>query len=173
MPFNPLGPEVAGQLAAMNGSDRRLFERGQVVAVNGNDADLRVGYDARGDALLLRQVPVCSGYAPAVGDWVAISYEGGHSGAPWVIGPSMAADAAADAAGVGVFSVSASAPADPQTSTVYFDTAQGTWRGWDGGVWREFGSSLHNSLGGLQGGAAGAYYHFSQAEHDENNGICQ
>jgi len=166
MAFDPTGPDVAGQLAAMNTSGRRLFERGQVVAANGNDADIRVGYDARGEALLLRQVPICSGYAPRVGDWVAISYEAGHSGAPWVTGPSMAADATSDSAGVGVFSVSAAAPPDPQTSTVYFDTAAGTWRGWDGSAWVDFGSSLHNHLGGIQGGAASEYYHFGQAEHD-------
>ena len=34
MPVNPLGPEVAGQLAAMNDASRRLFARGQVVAGN-------------------------------------------------------------------------------------------------------------------------------------------
>ncbi len=166
MPFDPTGPDVVGQLAAMNASGRRLFERGQVVAVNGNDADIRVGYDARGEALLLRQVPICSGYAPRVGDWVAISYEAGHSGAPWVTGPSMAADATADSAGVGVFSVSAAAPSDPQTSTVYFDQTLGKWRGWDGNAWMDFGSDLHNRLGGLQGGVASEYYHFGQAEHD-------
>ena len=166
MPFDPTGPDVAGQLAAMNASGRRLFERGQVVAVNGNDADIRVGYDARGEAMLLRQVPICSGYAPRVGDWVAISYEAGHSGAPWVTGPSMAADATSDSAGVGVFSVSAAAPSDPQTSTVYFDTAAGTWRGWDGSAWRDFASDLHNHLGGIQGGATSEYFHLNQVEHD-------
>lgn len=166
MPFDSLGPDVVGQLAAMGQAGRRVFARGQVVAVSGNDADIRVGYDARGEALLLRQVPICSGYAPRVGDWVAISYEAGHSGAPWVTGPSMAADATADSAGVGVFSVSASAPAEPATSTVYFDTAAGTWRGWNGSAWVDFGSELHNHLGGLQGGAASEYYHLGQAEHD-------
>jgi hypothetical protein len=170
MPFDATGPDVAGQLAAMNAPGQRLFERGQVVAVDGNDADLRVGYDAQGE-LLLREVPVGSGYAPRVGDWVAISYEGGHSGAPWVIGPSMAADAATDSAGVGVFSVTASAPPDPQPSMVYFDTALSTWRGWDGTVWRDFGSDLHNHLGGIQGGVASEHFHFSQGEHGALQGF--
>ena len=166
MPFDPTGPELAGQLAAIAVGNRRLFERGQVVAVSGNEADLRVGYDARGEALLLQQVPIASGYVPRVGDWVAIAYEAGHAGAPWVTGPTMAADAAADSAGVGVFSVAASAPLEAPTSTVYFDTTAGTWRGWNGSAWVDFGSDLHNHLGGLQGGIASEYYHFDQAEHE-------
>ncbi len=163
-----LRPDLFGQLAATDphhGRARRLFERGQVLAVNGNQADLRVGYDTRGNPLDLKEVPIISGYVPQAGDWVAIQYEAGHSGAPWVTGPSMAVDSSADPAGIGVFSVSAAEPSDPQRSTVYFDESLATWRGWDGADWVELPSRLHNALADLQGGVAGEYYHFSSAEH--------
>ena len=107
-----LRPDVYERLAATNpfaGRARRLFGRGEVIAVNGNEADLRVGHDARGNPLELKRVPIVSGYAPQVGDWVAIGYEAGHSGAPWVTGPSMASGESADSAGIGVVSVRPSA----------------------------------------------------------------
>jgi len=164
----PLRPDFFGQLAATDpfqGRARRLFERGQVLAVNGNQADLLVGYDAHGNLLELRQVPIVSGYVPRVGDWAAIQYEAGHSAAPWVTGPSMAADMSQDSAGIGVFPISSTAPADPQMSTTYFDESLGTWRGWDGSQWLDVFGKLHNALPDLQGGAQGEYYHFSQEAH--------
>lgn len=163
-----LRPDFFGQLAATDpfqGRARRLFERGQVLAVNGNQADLLVGYDQHGNPLELKQVPIVSGYVPRVGDWAAIQYEAGHSGAPWVTGPSMTADVAQDSAGIGVFPVSSTAPTDPQRSTMYFDESLGTWRGWDGGEWVDAFGKLHNALPDLQGGAQGEYYHFSQEAH--------
>ena len=163
-----LRPDFFGQLAATDpfqGRARRLFERGQVLAVNGNQADLLVGYDQHGNPLELKQVPIVSGYVPRVGDWAAIQYEAGHSGAPCLTGPSMTADVAEDSAGIGVFPVSSSAPTDPQRSTMYFDESLGTWRGWDGGEWVDAFGKLHNALPDLQGGAQGEYYHFSQEAH--------
>lgn len=158
-----------GQLAATDPYQRRarrLFERGQVTAVNGNQAELRVGTDANGNALELKEVPIISGYLPRVGDWVAIQYEAGHSGAPWVTGPSMSEEAASDPAGIGVFAVAASEPSDPQKSTIYFDEPRSAWRGWDGAAWVDLAGKLHNSLPDLQGGSASQYYHFNAAEHD-------
>ena len=102
------GPDVFGQLAASDPYQRRarrLFERGQVAAVNGNEADVRVGADASGSSLELKGVPIVSGYVPQVGDWVAIQYEAGHSAAPWVVGPCMADDASSDSVGIVVFAV--------------------------------------------------------------------
>ncbi|UCC67317.1 MAG: hypothetical protein JSV79_09290 [Armatimonadota bacterium] len=167
--FTPaLRPDLFGQLAATDpfqGRARRLFERGQVLAVNGNQADLRVGYDAHNNPLELREVPIISGYVPRVGDWVSIQYEAGHSGSPWVTGPSMAADESQDSAGIGVFSVSSQEPSDPQKSTIYFDDSAGTWRGWNGTAWVDIPTELHNTLTDLQGGSPGGYYHFSAAEH--------
>jgi len=167
-----LRPDFFGQLAAtdpVQGRARRLFERGQVIEVHGNEADLLLGYDARNNPLVLKQVPIASGYAPGLGDWVAIEYEAGHSGAPWVTGPSMAADASADPAGIGVFAVCAGEPADPQPSTIYFDQPQEMWRGFNGTEWVDFADSqhgfTHNSLPGLQGGASGQYYHLTAAEY--------
>lgn len=163
-----LRPDFFGQLAATDphqGRARRLFERGQVVGVNGNQADLLVGYDARNNPLELKQVPIISGYVPRMGDWVSIQYEAGHSGAPWVTGPSMAADEARDSAGIGVFSVSDAEPADPQRSMVYFDESHGTWRGWDGADWVDFAAKLHNGLPDLQGGGGGDYFHLAAGEH--------
>lgn len=165
-----LRPDLFGQLAATDpfqGRARRLYERGQVLAVNGNQGDVRVGYDARNNPLDLKEVPIVSGYIPRVGDWVAIHYEAGHSGAPWVAGPSMAADESEDTPGIGVFSVSSEEPADPQKSTVYFHEPASTWRGWDGAAWVDLGGGgggLHNSLPDLQGGAAGEYYHLTAAQ---------
>jgi hypothetical protein len=161
-------PDFFGQLAATDpyqGRARRLFERGQVVAVNGNQADVLVGYDARNNALELKQVPIVSGYVPRIGDWVAMQYEAGHSSAPWITGPSMATDDASDSAGIGVFPVSETEPEDPQRSAVYFDGSQQTWRGWDGAAWVDFAAKLHNSLPDLQGGGPGEYYHLTAAEH--------
>jgi hypothetical protein len=161
-------PDFFGQLAATNphqGRARRLFERGRVLNVNGNQADVLVGHDAQGNELTLKEVPIVSGYVPRVGDWVAIQYEAGHSGAPWVTGLSMAADESADSAGIGVFSVLAEEPTDPQRSTVYFDDTARTWRGWDGDTWVELPAKLHNALADLQGGQSGEYYHFEQAAH--------
>lgn len=166
-------PDLFGQLAATDPyqrRSRRLFERGQVVEVSGNEADLQVGTDARGNALVLKQVPMVSGYVPGVGDWVAIHYEAGHSGAPCVTGPSMAGEASTDPAGIGVFSVSPSAPPDPATSTVYFDESQGLWRGWDGAQWVDITGKLHNTLPDLQGGAPNAYYHVTAAQWDGLHG---
>jgi len=163
-----LRPDLFGQLAATDphhGRARRLFERGQVVVVNGNQADLLVGYDALNSPLELKQVPVVSGYVPRLGDWVSIQYEAGHSGAPWVTGPSMAADDLQDSAGIGVFSVSDTEPANPQRSLIYFDELHETWRGWDGSDWVDFSAKLHNNLPDLQGGESGAYYHFAASEH--------
>jgi len=163
-----LRPDLFAQLAATDpfqSRARRLFERGRVLAVNGNQADLCVGYDAHSNPLELKEVPIVSGYLPCVGDWVAIQYEAGHSGAPWVTGPSMAEDESQDSPGIGVFSVSSAEPPDPQKSTVYFDDARTTWRGWDGSDWVDLSSRLHNALTDLQGGAAEEYYHFSAAEH--------
>jgi len=163
------GPDLFGQLAATDPYQRRarrLFERGQVAAVNGNEADVRVGVDASGGALELKGVPIASGYVPRVGDWVAIQYEAGHSAAPWVVGPSMAGDASSDPAGIGVFAISDAAPLDPPKSTIYFDDTLDTWRGWDGSQWVDFFAKLHNTLPDLQGGTASEYYHFSQASHD-------
>jgi len=163
-----LRPDFFGQLAATDphqGRARRLFERGQVVGVNGNQANLLVGYDARNNPLELKQVPIISGYVPRMGDWVSIQYEAGHSGAPWVTGPSMAADEARDSAGIGVFSVSDAEPADPQRSMVYFDESHGTWRGWDGADWVDFAAKLHNGLPDLQGGGGGDYFHLAAGEH--------
>ena len=165
-----LRPDLFGQLAATDpfqGRARRLYERGQVLAVNGNQADVRVGYDARNYPLDLKEVPIVSGYIPRVGDWVALQYEAGHSGAPWVAGPSMAADDSEDTPGIGVFSVSSEEPADPQKSTVYFHEPASTWRGWNGAAWVDLGGGgggLHNSLPDLQGGAAGQYYHLTAAQ---------
>jgi hypothetical protein len=163
------GPDLFGQLAATDPYQRRarrLFERGQVAAVNGNEADVRVGVDASGGALELKGVPIASGYVPRVGDWVAIQYEAGHSAAPWVVGPSMAGDASSDPAGIGVFAISDAAPLDPPKSTIYFDDTLDTWRGWDGSQWVDFFAKLHNTLPDLQGGTASEYYHFSQWAHD-------
>jgi len=163
-----LRPDFFGQLAATDphqGRARRLFERGQVVAVNGNQADLLVGYDARNNPLELKQVPIVSGYMPRMGDWVSIQYEAGHSGAPWVTGPSMAADDASDSAGIGVFSVSDTEPGSPQTSMIYFDESHATWRGWDGADWVDFSAKLHNNLPDLQGGGGGDYFHLAADEH--------
>jgi hypothetical protein len=163
-----LRPDLYGQLAATDAYQcraRRLFERGQVAAVEGNQADVRVGYDARGNALELKQVPIISGYVPSVGDWVSIQYEAGHSGAPWITGPSMAADETSDAAGIGVFPVRESEPADPQRSAIYFDESLETWRGWDGADWVDFSGKLHNSLPDLQGGMPGEYYHLTEDEY--------
>jgi hypothetical protein len=163
------GPDVFGQLAASDPYQRRarrLFERGQVAAVNGNEADVRVGTDASGGALELKGVPIGSGYLPQVGDWVSIQYEAGHSAAPWVVGPSMADDASSDPVGIGVFAVVNSAPADPQKSVIYFDDTLDTWRGWDGTQWVDFFAKLHNTLPDLQGGTASEYYHFSHSAHD-------
>ena len=163
-----LRPDFFGQLAATDphqGRARRLFERGQVVGVNGNQANLLVGYDARNNPLELKQVPIISGYVPRMGDWVSIQYEAGHSGAPWVTGPSMAADERGDSAGIGVFSVGSSAPLNPSESTVYFDTSRATWRGWDGEDWVDFSAKLHNNLSDVQGGEPGAYYHFTDVEY--------
>jgi hypothetical protein len=161
-------PDFYGQLAATDpyqSRSRRLFERGQVVAVSGNEADVRVGYDAQGNALEVKQVPIMSGYVPAVGDWVSIQYEAGHSSAPWITGPSMAAGDSSDSAGIGVFPVRESEPDDPPRSAIYFDSALASWRGWDGAEWVEFAGRLHNSLPDLQGGTAGQYYHLTQDEH--------
>jgi len=163
-----LHPDLFGQLAATDPyqkRSRRLFERGQVIAVSGNQADLRLGLDARNNPLDLKEVPIVSGYLPRVGDWVAVQYEAGQSGAPWVIGPSMAEDASSDPAGIGVFPVLAEEPTGPQKSTIYFDEARGLWRGWDGSDWVDVTAKLHNSLPDLQGGAAGAYYHLLQADY--------
>ncbi len=161
-------PDLFAQLAATDpfqSRARRLFERGRVLAVNGNQADLCVGYDAHRNPLELKEVPIISGSLPCVGDWVAIQYEAGHSGAPWVTGPSMAEDESRDSPGIGVFSVSSDEPPDPQKSTVYFDDARTTWRGWDGSDWVDLPGRLHNALTDLQGGAAEEHYHFSAAEH--------
>jgi len=167
-----LRPDLYQQLAATNpfaGRARRLFGRGQVTAVRGNEADLRVGYGARGNALELKQVPIVSGYAPQVGDWVAIGYEAGHSGAPWVMGPSMGPDASADPPGIGVFAVCASEPVEAAVSTIYFDEPRGIWRGFNGSAWVDLGdtgqATAHNSLSGLQGGTASEYYHLTAAEY--------
>jgi len=167
-----LRPDLYERLAATNpfaSRARKLFGRGQVMAVRGNEADLQVGYDARGNALELEQVPIVSGYAPQVGDWVAIGYEAGQAGAPWVMGPSMGADASADATGIGVFAVRTSDPAGAAASTIYFDESRGVWRGYDGTEWVDFGGSgqvtAHNALSGLQGGEAGEYYHLTAAEY--------
>ena len=163
-----LRPDFYGQLAATDpyqSRSRRLFERGQVVAVSGNEADVRVGYNAQGNALEVKQVPIMSGYVPAVGDWVSIQYEAGHSSAPWITGPSMAAGDSSDSAGIGVFPVRESEPDDPPRSAIYFDSALASWRGWDGAEWVEFAGRLHNSLPDLQGGTAGEYYHLTEGEY--------
>jgi len=163
------GPDVFGQLAASDPYQRRarrLFERGQVAAVNGNEADVRVGADASGSSLELKGVPIVSGYVPQVGDWVAIQYEAGHSAAPWVVGPSMADDASSDSVGIGVFAVADGAPSSPQKSVIYFDDTLDTWRGWDGTQWVDFFAKLHNTMPDLQGGTASEYYHFSHSAHD-------
>ena len=163
-----LAPDLFGQLAAtdpIQRRTRRLFGRGRVEAVSGNQADLLVGYDAQGNALLLREVPIISGYVPRAGDWVAIQYEGNHAGAPWVAGPSMSQEATQDSAGIGVFPVSQGAPESPQASTVYFDEDLAAWRGYNGSEWVDFTASDHGGLGGLQGGAPGEYYHLTAAEY--------
>ena len=169
-PGSPRGfaPDLFGQLAAtdpIQRRTRRLFGRGRVEAVSGNQADLLVGYDARGNALLLREVPIISGYVPRAGDWVVIQYEGGHAGAPWVAGPSMSQEATGDSAGIGVFPVSRGAPESPQASTVYFDEDLAAWRGYNGSEWVDFTASDHGGLGGLQGGGPGEYYHLTAAEY--------
>lgn len=164
-----VGPDLFGQLAATDPYQRRarrLFERGQVSAVTGNEAEVRVSADAQGNPLTLKGVPIISGYVPRVGDWVAIQYEAGHASAPWIVGPSMAGDAATDPAGIGVFAVSDVAPESPQKSTIYFDETLGAWRGWDGTAWVDFFAKLHNTMPDLQGGTASQYYHFSQSAHD-------
>jgi len=163
-----LRPDFFAQLAAtdpFHGRARRLFERGQVLAVNGNQADVRVGYDAHNNPLDLKEVPIVSGYVPRVGDWVSIQYEAGHSGAPWISGPSMAADDSQDSPGIGVFSVSSAAPPDPQRSTIYFDESRSIWRGWDGSDWVDLSAKLHNLLPDLQGGQASEYYHLEASAH--------
>ena len=163
-------PDFFGQLAATNpfqARARRLFERGRVIAVNGNQADLLVSYDAHNNPLELKQVPIVSGYVPRVGDWVAIQYEAGHAGAPWVTGPSMAGDASEDSAGIGVFSVSETEPADAQKSTIYFDDSRAVWRGYDGTEWVDLSAKVHNLLPDLQGGSAAEYYHFTAAQHGD------
>ncbi len=167
-----LRPDLYERLAATNpfaSRARKLFGRGQVMAVRGNEADLQVGYDARGNALELEQVPIVSGYAPQVGDWVAIGYEAGQAGAPWVMGPSMGADASADATGIGVFAVRSSDPAGAAASTIYFDESRGVWRGYDGTEWVDVAGggqvTAHNALSGLQGGGVSEYYHLTGAEY--------
>ncbi|MBE9567008.1 MAG: hypothetical protein IMF16_09685, partial [Proteobacteria bacterium] len=168
-------PDFFGQLAATNpfqARTRRLFERGQVLAVNGNQADLLVSYDAHNNPLELKQVPIVSGYVPRVGDWVAIQYEAGHAGAPWVTGPSMAADASEDSAGIGVFSVSGTEPADAQKSTIYFDDSRAVWRGYDGTEWVDLSAKVHNLLPDLQGGSAAEYYHCTAAQHGDLQDLC-
>lgn len=167
-----LRPDLYERLAATNpfaSRARKLFGRGQVIAVRGNEADLRVGYDARGNALEMEQVPIVSGYAPQVGDWVAIGYEAGQAGAPWVMGLSMGPDVSADGTGIGVFAVRTSDPAEAAASTIYFDESRGVWRGYDGTGWVDFSDSghvtAHNALSGLQGGKASEYYHLTAAEY--------
>jgi len=163
-----LAPDLFGQLAATDPIQRRrrrLFGRGRVEAVSGNQADLLVGYDAQGNALLLREVPIISGYVPRAGDWVVIQYEGNHAGAPWVAGPSMSQEATQDSAGIGVFPISRGAPESPQASMVYFDDDLAAWRGYNGSEWVDFSASDHGGLGGLQGGAPGEYYHLTAAEY--------
>ncbi len=165
-----VGPDLFGQLAATDPYQRRarrLFERGQVSAVMGNEAEVRVSADAQGNPLTLKGVPIISGYVPRVGDWVAIQYEAGQASAPWIVGPSMAGDASADSAGIGVFAISEAAPEDPQKSTIYFDETLGAWRGWDGTAWVDFFAKLHNTMPDLQGGTASQYFHFSQSAHDD------
>ena len=168
-------PDFFGQLAATNpfqARARRLFERGQVLAVNGNQAELLVSYDAHNNPLELKQVPIVSGYVPRVGDWVAIQYEAGHAGAPWVTGPSMAADASEDSAGIGVFSVSGTEPAEAQKSTIYFDDSRAVWRGFDGTEWVDLSAKVHNLLPDLQGGSAAEYYHCTAAQHGDLQDLC-
>jgi len=168
-------PDFFGQLAATNpfqARTRRLFERGQVLAVNGNQAELLVSYDAHNNPLELKQVPIVSGYVPRVGDWVAIQYEAGHAGAPWVTGPSMAADASEDSAGIGVFSVSGTEPAEAQKSTIYFDDSRAVWRGFDGTEWVDLSAKVHNLLPDLQGGSAAEYYHCTAAQHGDLQDLC-
>ena len=165
-------PDLFAQLAATDPVQqraRRLFERGRVAAVNGNQADVEVAADASGAPLQLKGVPVVSGYVPRVGDWVSIRYEAGHSGAPWIAGPSMASEASQDSVGVGVFPAASSPPDAPAKSTVYFDETAASWRGWNGAAWVDLGgggggASLHNALPDLQGGVSGEYYHLSAAE---------
>lgn len=70
---------------------RRLFECGEVVGLYGDYADVRVGYDAEGQPLVLEEVHVISGYRPEPGTWVALRYLNGHPGEPIVVGPALTA----------------------------------------------------------------------------------
>jgi hypothetical protein len=140
---NPqLHSDFFAQLAATNPFQRRAarrFERGQVTAVHGNQADVRVAYDENNNPLELKDVPAVSGYVPRVGDWVSLAYEGGQANAPWIVGPSMPEDSGSDSSGGGVFPRAASAPAEPVESSVYYDDTDKTWRGWDGSGWVDIG----------------------------------
>jgi len=138
-------PDLFAQLAASDPfarSQRRLFERGQVTAVEGRQVTVRVGYGDGDAPLLLQEVPVLSGYSPKVGDWVKIDYEGGHANAPWIVGPSMAEDEEADAGGVSVWTQRASAPPSPAAGEAYYDQTAGTWKGYDGSQWVPLGNRV-------------------------------
>lgn len=76
-----------------------------------------------------------SGYNPKVGDWVKIDYEGGHTNAPWIVGPSMAEDEESDPGGVSLLTQRTAAPPSPTPGEMYYDQTEKTWKGWDGSQW--------------------------------------
>ena len=70
-----IGGDFFAQLAARQPYSRRmrrLFERGVIAALDNGLATVNVGLRDDGSDILLEEVPIVSGYNPAVGDWVAL-----------------------------------------------------------------------------------------------------
>lgn len=88
-------PDSADLIGAILDADpraqlrRRLHAAGQVDALLGDRADVRVGYDAAGQPLVLESVPVQAGFQPAVGDWVRLVYPNDDPSAALVEGPTV------------------------------------------------------------------------------------
>jgi len=88
-------PDSADLIGAILDADpreqlrRRLHAAGQVDALVGDRADVRVGYDAEGQPLVLHGVPVQAGFQPAVGDWVRLVYPNDDPSAALVEGPTV------------------------------------------------------------------------------------
>jgi len=87
-------PDSADLIGAILDADpraqlRRLHAAGQVDALTGDRADVRVGYDAAGQPLVLESVPVQAGFQPAVGDWVRLVYPNDDPSAALVEGPTV------------------------------------------------------------------------------------
>jgi len=123
---------------------RRLFECGEVVACNGDQAEVRVGYDGAGDPLVLEGVHVIAGYRPAVGAWVALRYLNGRPGEPIIVGPALTARDAADL----LQSPEEVEAARISTGFGIFPTLQGRLEAAEGALLAEFGAeSGHHHTG--------------------------